>query len=451
MRIFMQKQNFQAFLMNKKHIVRHFMTTVIGCLLMITFIGALAASAQTSGAKRKAVNKTNSKRSERKVSKTDISVRENESVITQNASFPVAIVNTAETDYLSGEASVVVNPKQPTVVRLGLSQNAVSIVEFPASDGVYYIHEGNPKLVSVFQSPTRETDRSITIYPGEGFVAGRDGGGSANPSATITLQMRSGLILILEFIPVSDVRRNAHRCVINYSRDEVIAARRTAGLAFNLGEDVKSSNGRNTRASSKLVGSNTDEMIEENTAEADAQNVRLASLEVTKGAVSRKSDEKSKKNPKTGLELSRLVNKKLAECLKNPSKTLGSFSNVSNDLSLAVSSVTEIDAEQRLVIVAVRNSATSNLRLVPGTPELQIQTADEKGNALQTERLERTYVETTSLEGLILPGSTVYYALVYNAPVMGASQRLRVLVSHREAADTPTTVLLSNVNNAEKE
>ncbi|CAN5371551.1 hypothetical protein BH20ACI1_BH20ACI1_26570 [soil metagenome] len=437
----MQKQNFQAFLMNKKHIVRHFITTVIGCLLMITFIGALAASAQTRGAKKKTIRQTNNKRSERKVSKKDIPVRENELVITQNASFPVAIVNTAETDYLSGEASVVVNPKQPTVVRLGLSQNAVSIVEFPASDGVYYIHEGNPKLVSVFQSPTRETDRSITIYPGEGFVAGRDGGG-ANPSATITLQMRSGLILILEFVPVSDVRRNAHRCVINYNRDEVIAARRTAGLAYNLGEDTKTTNGRNTRASSKLVGSNTDEMIEENTAEADAQNVRLASLEVTKGAVSRKSDEKSKKNPKTGLELSRLVNKKLADCLKNPAKTLGSFSNVSNGLSLAVSSVTEIDAEQRLVIVAVRNSATSNLRLVPGTPELQIQTADEKGNALQTERLERKYVETTSLEGLILPGSTVYYALVYNAPVMGASQRLRVLVSHREAADTPTTVLL---------
>ncbi len=446
----MQKQDFQILNTNKKHIVRPFITTVIGCLLMITFIGALAASAQTGGAKKKTNRQTNNKRSERKVSKTVIPVRENESAVTRNASFPVAIVNTAETDYLSGEASVVVNPKQPTVVRLGLSQNAVSIVEFPASDGVYYIHEGNPKLVSVFQSPTRESDRSITIYPGEGFVTGRDSGG-ANPSATITLQMRSGLILILEFVPVSDVRRNAHRCVINYNRDEVIAARRTAGLAFNLGEDIKTTNGRNTRASSKLVGSNSDEMIEENGDESGAQNVRLASLEVTKGAVSRKSDAKSKQNPKTGLELSRLVNKKLADCLKNPAKTLGAFSEVSNGLSLAVSSVTEIDAEQRLVIVAVRNSAVSNLRLVPGTPELQIQTADEKGNALQTERLERIYVETTSLEGLILPGSTALYALVYNAPVMGASQRLRVLVSHREAADTPTSVLLSNVGDAEKE
>ncbi|KXJ97987.1 MAG: hypothetical protein UZ17_ACD001002877 [Acidobacteria bacterium OLB17] len=87
---------------------------------------------------------------------------------------PVSVVNLAEPDYLSGEARVTVNPKQPTVIRLGLAQNAVSIVEFPASDGIYYIHEGNPKLASVFQSPTKETDRSITIYPGESFVPSRD-------------------------------------------------------------------------------------------------------------------------------------------------------------------------------------------------------------------------------------------------------------------------------------
>ncbi len=92
---------------------------------------------------------------------------------------PVSVVNLAESDYLSGEASVTVNPKQPTVIRLGLAQNAVSIVEFPASDGVYYIHEGNPKLASVFQSPTKETDRSITIYPGESFLPSRDGNASA--------------------------------------------------------------------------------------------------------------------------------------------------------------------------------------------------------------------------------------------------------------------------------
>ena len=125
---------------------------------------------------------------------------------------------------------------------------------------------------------------------------------------------------------------------------------------------------------------------------------------------------------------------------------MGAWSEAKNGLSLAVSAVAEIDAEQRLVIVAVRNQSTANLRLIPGTPELEIQTTDEKGNALQTERFERTYVETTSLEGSILPGSVSYYALVYRAPIMGASQRLRVLVSHREAADSPTVIALPNAN-----
>lgn len=416
-------------------------------ILATAFFLCCALDAPAQGKRKNIKRKT--------ISKTAASLQVNnqakQNLIVQP--LPVTIVNQAETDFLSGEASVVVNPKQPTVVRLGLAQNAVSIVEFPASDGIYYIHEGNPKFASVFQSPTRETDRSITIYPGEGFVTARDGG-TPTPSATITLQMRSGLVLILELVPVADLRKNAHRCVINYNRDDVVAARRAAGLAYNLGEDAKPNNGRNTRASSKLVGGTGDTVAENDASETRDANltpVVFSSLELSKGSLSRKANEKSDpKKAKTGLELSRLVNRRLADCLKNPTKTLGKWSDAKNGLSLAVSSVTEIDAEQRLVVVAVRNETTSNLRLVPGTPELQIQTTDDKGNALQTERLERTYVETTSLEGLILPGSVAYYALVYNAPVMGASQRLKVLVSHREAADKPSSVSLPNAS-AEKE
>ena len=47
---------------------------------------------------------------------------------------------------------------------------------------------------------------------------------------------------------------------------------------------------------------------------------------------------------------------------------------------------------------------------------------------------------------MILPGSTVYYALVYKAPIIGINQHVRVLVSHREAADMPIAVSLSSVD-----
>lgn len=431
----MQIQNFMCSFFNEGGSRYWFLIKLMFLTLAIFICGSIDAAAQTKRTNKRATTKIVTKTVQSKSEKTDTTINQ--------SNFPISIVNTAETDYLSGEATVAVNPKQPTVVRLGLAQNAVSIVEFPASDGVYYIHEGNPKLVSVFQSPTKESDRSITIYPGEGFIVGQQ-----SASATITLQMRSGLILILEFVPVNNIRQNAHRCVINYDRDEVVSARRTAGLAYNLGEDIKPTSNKNTRANSKLVSSESKETsvnTEENTNNAEIIPVKLTQTEVTKGAISRKESEQSKKTSKTGLELSRLVNRRLADCLKNPAKTLGAWSPNHNGLSLAVSSVSEIDSTQRLVIVAVRNNTTTNLRLVPGTPELQILTVADKGNPLNTERLERIYVETTSFEGLILPGSTVYYALVYNAPVMGANQRLSVLASHREAADSPTTTLLPGV------
>lgn len=436
----MQIQNFMNDFFNERESRYWFLIKLIFLAAAIFICGSIDAAAQNKRTNKKTTNKIVAKTVQPKSEKTETTINQ--------TNFPVSVVNTAETDYLSGEASVAVNPKQPTVVRLGLAQNAVSIVEFPASDGVYYIHEGNPKLVSVFQSPTKESDRSITIYPGEGFIVGQQ-----SASATITLQMRSGLILILEFVPVGNIRQNAHRCVINYDRDEVVSARRTAGLAYNLGEDIKPTNTKNTRANSKLVSSTTDETsvnTEETENKEEIIPVKLTQTEVTRGAISRKENELSKKTPKTGLELSRLVNKRLADCLKNPAKNLGAWSETNNGLSLAVSSVTEINSTQRLVIVAVRNNTSDNLRLIPGTPELQILTVDDKGNPLQTERLERIYVETTSFEGLILPGSTVYYALVYNAPVMGANQRLSVLASHREAADSPTTTLLPSVISAKQ-
>lgn len=432
----MQIQNFMGSFFNRTQSRYWFLIKLMFLAAAIFLCGKLDAPAQNKRTNKKTIKKTVAKNIPPKSEKSDTEINK--------ADFPVSVVNTAETDYLSGEASVVVNPKQPTVVRLGLAQNAVSIVEFPASDGVYYIHEGNPKLVSVFQSPTRVTDRSITIYPGEGFIVGQQ-----STSATITLQMRSGLILILEFVPVGNIRQNAHRCVINYDRDEVVSARRSAGLAYNLGEEIRATNNKNTRANSKLVSSQTEENSEKTEEDSNKQEiipVKLTQTEITKGNLSRKENVNSNKTPKNGLELSRLVNRRLADCLKNPAKSLGAWSDTNNGLSLAVSSVSEIDSTQRLVIVAVRNNTTTNLRLVPGTPELQILTVDEKGNPLNTERLERIYVETTSFEGLILPGSTVYYALVYNAPVMGASQRLSVLVSHREAADSPVKTLLPGVN-----
>ena len=77
-------------------------------------------------------------------------------------------------------------------------------------------------------------------------------------------------------------------------------------------------------------------------------------------------------------------------------------------------------------------------------PELQVQTTDSGGNSIQTSRLDVQYIESTTLEGLVQPGSTVYYALVYKAPILGTNQNVRILVAHREAADAPLSSSLSD-------
>jgi len=360
-------------------------------------------------------------------------------------SAPVSIVNLAEPDYLSGEASVTVNPKQPTVIRLGLAQNAVSIVEFPASDGIYYIHEGNPKLASVFQSPTKETDRSITIYPGESFLPSREG----NASTAISLQMRSGLVLILELIPVSDLKKNAHRCMITYDKGAVISARRTVGLAYDLGGENGSAGPMNPRAVSKLIGAGPSIEQTISSEKPPDKDHPISSAYSDLGTSKNPRGRKGSDRKKTEDEISALANKKLAESLREPKKNLGAWSKAQQGLELAVSRVTELDSETRLVVVAVRNITASNLRLVPGSPELQVQTNDAGGNSIQTIRLDARYVESTTLDGLVQPGSTVYYAIVYSAPILGTNQNIGVLVAHREAADAPLTSRLGDLKTKE--
>jgi len=350
---------------------------------------------------------------------------------------PVAVVNSPQPDFLSGEANVTVNPKQPTVIRLGLAQNAVSIVEFPASDGIYYIHEGNPKLASVFQSPTKETDRSITIYPGEGFVPSKDG----VTAAAISLQMRSGLVLILELVPVNDLRRNAHRCVVAYDRDAVVSARKVAGLAFNLGGESINTSPINSRAVSKLVGSV--QPVETNLSGSDTPKSEYNPIFNTVYTEIPNTKRNGSNRAMTDAEISKSSNKRLADVLRDPKKTLGVWTPPLHGLELSVSRTTDLDAENRLVVVAVRNSTTSNLRLLNGSPELQIQTLDKDGNSLLTSKVDIRYLETTALEGLVLPGYTSFYALVYRSPALGTNQKVRVVVAHKDAADAPISAALN--------
>ncbi|MGI8542713.1 MAG: hypothetical protein ACR2MD_04460 [Aridibacter sp.] len=408
-------------------------------LLIVLFSSAGNISAQTGSFKRR--TKTKVSRTKPPVSKEINNETQKNTTVTENNA--VSVVNRVETDYISGEANVSVNPKQPTVIRLGLAQNATSVVEFPLIDQIYYIHEGNPKLVTVFQSPTKETDRSITLYPGEGFLPASVPG-QKELSVTITMQMKSGLVIVLEIVPAPDIRQNAHRCVLNYNLAEVVAERRAAGLKVNLGDENSAEQVRQTRAVSRLMSGNLPidgEMLEEN----KNDNVSPTAFIEIAGGTANKTDSDSKgRKMKTGTQLSRVVNKKLAEAIKSSREKFTVWSPVTNGLSLSSAKVIEIDALQKLIIVAVKNAGENALRLLDEMPELQIQTLDKAGNNLQIERLERKYTETTALAGAIPAGATVYYAVVFENPILGANQKLRVSAAHDRAADAPATAPSEN-------
>ncbi len=395
-------------------------------LCLSVFLCAVYNSAQTGNGNRRTKAKTN--QTKPKTVTTKNVVQKDEVIEDNNA---VKVVNQVQADYLTGEASVSVNPKQPTILRLGLAQNATAVVEFPSVDQIYYIHEGNPKLVTVFQSPTKETDRAITLYPGEGFLPAA-ALGQKELSVTITMQMKSGLVIVLEIVPAPGIGQNAHRCVLNYNLQEVIAARRAAGLKVNLGEENIAEQKTQTRAVSTFVGNN--QTINADLTNVNSANSSVSVVEITSGGVINESD---KRKMKSGAELSRLVNKKLAEAIKRPKEKFTIWSPVVQGLSLSTAKIIEIDPLQRLLIIAVKNDTTEPLRLLEEMPELNIQTVDRAGNSLQIERLTKKYTETTALQGAIPAGATVYYAVVYENPILGANQKLLVSAAHDRAADTP--------------
>jgi Na+-transporting methylmalonyl-CoA/oxaloacetate decarboxylase gamma subunit len=353
----------------------------------------------------------------------------------------VALVSNGQPEYLSGEANVTVKGNQNPIIRLGLAQNGVNIIEFPASDSFFMIHPGNSDLVSFDEDTARLSKRSLVLRPGAAFVAPPPGSASRVPSASISVQMQSGVVVTFLIYPVRELSQNAHRCVVMYNRDEVVASRRAAGLAVNLDGrepeaimrdtgtlrfgDYGGSDGQPDRNAQPVLG-------------VKKRSVVIADVNSDRADERVRSGKVSKKRPK----ISEVANRALKDAVKSPSKA-GEFSKSNHGLSLATAPAVDLDAQTRLLVIRVRNDSPAVLGIVPGNPEIYVQTFDDQGKTLQIEPVKRLHVETTSLDGRIAAGETVYFAVVYEAPILGAQQRLRVSVSQTNAADEPATTTLA--------
>ena len=343
---------------------------------------------------------------------------------------PVALVNPSQPEYMSGEANVTVRGNQNPIIRLGLAQNGVNVIEFPAADSFFMIHPGNSELVSFDEETAKLSKRSLVLRPGAAFVAPPAGSATRGPSASISVQMQSGIVVTFLIYPVRELSQNAHRCVVMYNRDEVVAARKAAGLAVNLdGREPAPKHGNGSMRFGE-DGDDGDLIVPK-------VSRLIADVDSSRADERVRDGRASKKRPK----LSEVANRALKDAIKNPSK-MGAFAKSNHGLSLAVAPVVDLDVQARMVVIAVRNDAQGVLRIIQGNPEVYVQTFDDNGKTLQLEQVKRLYVESTSLEGKLNKGEVVYYAIVYEAPVLGALQRLRVSVSQTEAADEPAPAAL---------
>jgi len=374
-------------------------------------------------------------------------------------SSPIAVVS-APAEYLSGEARVQVKGNENPIIRLGLAESGVTLVEFPASDRFFALHPGNSEMVTIDESPTKQNDHFFVFRAGSAFAIPPTSGSStdqAGPSASIIAQMRSGMVVTFLIYPVAELNQMAHRVVILYDRAEVVAARRAAGLAVNLEERQQERQERSIRIApeaDRLSASSEARETDSNSESRSraAENRRTTDVPDTNSSlVKASSTDTSLQSPTTnsnskpdrdfGAEARKAL--KLAITGSRPKK----WTPASHGLSIATSIPKDFNDKDgsAIVIVAVSNILPEPLRIVPGQPDLAIETRDDQGKkSLLVEQIKPLHVESSGIGDSIPAGSTLYYAIVYRRPVLGVRQHLRVTVGQINAADDPAAADLTN-------
>ncbi len=355
----------------------------------------------------------------------------------------VDLVEPPGADYLSGEANVAVSGNQNPVIRLGLSPNGATIIEFPSADRLFNIIPGNSNLVTVEESPTKATDRFIIARPGDGFASPATMANARRaPATSVIVQMQSGLVITFLFYPVLQLSEQAHRVVVTYDRNEVMAARRAAGLAVNLDTTEEE---RLRTTSMRVSPSPATAPDETAPARTKMPSTPRRVADTAELDTSQNPEKLAAKRDDRVDDPARATSLALTEATKSP-RSFKKWSDSVHGLSLSVSPIRELNKRSHLVVVAARNTKDRDARILPEQPELYLETLDGKGKPLQIDVVRKIATDTTATGEIIPGGETRYYALVYEAPVLGARQRLRVVVGQTIAADEPATVNLTSSN-----
>ena len=340
---------------------------------------------------------------------------------------PVVLVNNPTPEYRSGEVSITVRGNENPIIRLGLAPTGVTLIEFPTSDRFFAINPGTGDLITIEDSPTKETDHFFVIRPGTGFLPATEDTKSSAPATSLIVQMSSGMAVTFLLYPVRDIDQNAHRCVVIYDRDAIIKARQAAGLATNLDRRDRMTVTKQTGLSVRI-------------APPEADSASPISPPNPSPVIGDEKKDEKKREDKTKKEEASLISS-LSD-IAFPGSDV-KWSDRLHGLKLAVQSRV-VDENRRQVIVAVHNTLEKPVQIVPGYPELYIHTLNNKGRVLHAESIKFRKIESSASDGVIAPGRIVRYLITYETPVLGARQRLGVAVAQTNAADEPVTMDLAS-------
>ena len=323
-------------------------------------------------------------------------------------------------EYLSGEASISVAASSNPLLRIGMAQNGVTLIEFPASDKFFAVHAGNSELVTVEKSPTLKRDHHLVLRAGSGFIVPHKRARSPQaiaPATTVIAQMDSGIAITFLVYPVALLKQQAHRVVISYNTEEVVHTRRSAGLGTNL-TGVQPNPELPVVAAKPVIKPEPELPIQIKPIEPP--NVQPTPPDYREPAEAA-----------------------LRDAFKNP-KWFRQWTTERHGLRISVLPMRDLNDTVRLVVFAVRNVTSETLRVISGYPDLYIETLNEHGRPVEAgTRVPRLQLSSSASGGAIPARTTRYFALVYEVPILGAQQHLKLAVAHMSAADEPATADLT--------
>ncbi|HYX30288.1 MAG TPA: hypothetical protein VE863_17240 [Pyrinomonadaceae bacterium] len=351
-------------------------------------------------------------------------------------------------DFFVGEAKVDVT-KDETVVRLAMAQHASVLIELPANDGPRYIIPGDPEMATVDEKALERNKRAIVVRPGTQFLPPQHNAKARNPAATVTAQMRSGLVVTFLFYPVEDLAQNVHRCVLNYNRDEVVARRRAAGLPVNLDDKEQGGEKTTAQSSAALIPIEVERAKEskvEKQASSEPPNSPSPIIDQSKGSNEKRIDSAVdsvvSSTPNNNPEVVATLRSALDQATKRP-KQFKSWTHSTHGLKLSILEEPNPSKAFRVLSVAVRNTTTATLKLTPHSPELYVETIDDEGTTVNVHSIAKAQTQSSNTSGDVAAGATVYFAIAYLSPVLDAHQRIKIVIAQTNAVDEPASIKLA--------